>query len=623
LEFKALAYVIFVTYIKKSFNQKFHVMTITLKEVRIWNFRSLKEVQVILDPDVTVLVGANNSGKTNFLKALEMALGTNRRFVGKEDIFIGKDETLPKDRIAVIDILLIPTDNQGNRIEDFDEIWAEYWGDKIQGIETQAFVAIRTQIKYDVQHLGYIIKQCLLKEWKKWTLVDPNVWEKTSLSRKQREAIPLEFLDAQRDIYEDLRERSSFWGRMVADIPLNKSEIIEIENILNGINERIVNANEGLKKVKEKLALLNQTISNSDKGVSLTPIPPKLRDLNRSMDIYFQSEGANNFPLSHHGMGTRSWSSLLTLNALISHQAEKNNPYHPLLVLEEPEAHLHPQAQRHVFEQIKAIPGQKIVSTHSPYIVSQAHLAALRCFSRKEAETQVAQIDMSSLDNESQRKIRRQVLNTRGELLFARALVLFEGETEEQALPIFANAYWGKHSYELGISFIGVGGRDYLPFIRMAEGLGLKWFLFSDGERDTLKKLNSMLKKAGYEEYQNLPEIVVIDQNADFEQHLLNSGYQNELENVIQHHKLRYKLEHAQNEQHRLALESQWQPSPMTPVEIKDTLKKAKTTYAPLIAEALIQLPDETRRFPPKIKELFDIMAQKLNLPSKYNRGEQ
>ena len=48
-------------------------MNITLKEVRIWNFRSIKAVQVTLDPDVTVLVGANNTGKTNFLKALQIA----------------------------------------------------------------------------------------------------------------------------------------------------------------------------------------------------------------------------------------------------------------------------------------------------------------------------------------------------------------------------------------------------------------------------------------------------------------------------------------------------------------------------------------------------------------------
>jgi putative ATP-dependent endonuclease of OLD family len=585
-------------------------MNITLREVRIWNFRSIKAVQVTLDSDVTVLVGANNTGKTNFLKALQIVLGTKLRFVSQEDIFIDEGETLPKDRAAIIDIKLVSTDDRGQRISDFNDVWTDYWGDKIQGIESEAFVAIRTQIKYDNNRLEYVIKQCVLKDWKEWSQVDPYFCEKKTLSRQQKEAIPLEFMDAQRDIYEDIKERYSFWGRMVADVPLKKSDIEEIEGILDSINKRIVDSSDGLKQVKTKLELLNKTIANSDKGVSIAPIPPKLRDLNRSMDIHFQSEGSESFPLSYHGMGTRSWSSLLTLNALISYQTEKNNPYHPLLALEEPEAHLHPHAQLQVFNQIEDIPGQKIVSSHSPHIASQANLAALRCFGRNGAETQVSQIDMSNIDDESQRKIRRQVLNTRGELLFARALVLFEGETEEQALPIFAKAYWGKHPYELGISFINVGGKDgYLPFIRVAKGLEIKWFIFSDGEEDAKKALNRQFKEVGYKdkEYQNIDEIVLIDQGDNFETHLLSSGYKNELEEVIkQHH-----LENAKNEQHRQAILIR---RSLTIENIKRILKNGKTCWAPLIAEAFVKLPDENRRFPPKIKVLFEIMTKKLNL---------
>jgi len=593
-------------------------MNITLKEVRIWNFRSIKAVQVTLDPDVTVLVGANNTGKTNFLKALQIALGTKLRFVSQKDIFIDKGETLPKDRAAIIDIKLVPTDNQDQEIPDFNNVWEDYWGDKIEGIESKAFVAIRTQIKYDGKRLGYVTKQCVLKNWQNWSDVKPELWEKTVLSRKQREAIPLEFMDAQRDIYEDLKERYSFWGRMVADVPLEKSEIEEIEKILDDINKRIVDSSDGLRQVKTKLELLNKTIANSDKGVSIAPIPPKIRDLNRSMDIHFQSEGSESFPLSYHGMGTRSWSSLLTLNALISYQTKKNKPYHPLLALEEPEAHLHPHAQLHVFDQIKDIPGQKIVSSHSPYIASQADLAALRCFGRNGSETQVSKIDMSSKDmsnkdifnDETQRKIRRQVLNTRGELLFARALVLFEGETEEQALPIFAHAYWGKHPYELGISFVGVGGTDYLPFILVAEGLGLKWFVFSDGEQRILTNLNKALKKAGFKDYKNISEIVVIEQGDNFETHLFTSGYESELEEVIkQHH-----LENAKSEQHRQVILNR---RSLTVGNIKKILSDKKTCWAPLIAEAFVKLPDENRRFPPKIKELFEIMTEKLNLSPK------
>ena len=55
-------------------------MGILIEKVRIKNFRSLKEVEVSLTP-LTLLVGSNNSGKTSFLKVLNLALGIERKNV--------------------------------------------------------------------------------------------------------------------------------------------------------------------------------------------------------------------------------------------------------------------------------------------------------------------------------------------------------------------------------------------------------------------------------------------------------------------------------------------------------------------------------------------------------------
>ena len=62
-------------------------MPILIDTVRIANFRSLRNIEVSLTP-VTVLVGMNNSGKTSFLKALNLALGGDRRLVGQDDFFV-------------------------------------------------------------------------------------------------------------------------------------------------------------------------------------------------------------------------------------------------------------------------------------------------------------------------------------------------------------------------------------------------------------------------------------------------------------------------------------------------------------------------------------------------------
>ena len=58
-------------------------MGILVDRVRIFNFRALRNVEVALSP-VTVLVGMNNSGKTSFPKALNLALGADRRMVSAD-----------------------------------------------------------------------------------------------------------------------------------------------------------------------------------------------------------------------------------------------------------------------------------------------------------------------------------------------------------------------------------------------------------------------------------------------------------------------------------------------------------------------------------------------------------
>ena len=60
--------------------------TILIKTVRINGFRGLKNIEVNLEP-TTVLTGMNNSGKTSFLKALQVVFG-NRQFLSHDDFYI-------------------------------------------------------------------------------------------------------------------------------------------------------------------------------------------------------------------------------------------------------------------------------------------------------------------------------------------------------------------------------------------------------------------------------------------------------------------------------------------------------------------------------------------------------
>ncbi|MCK4762804.1 MAG: AAA family ATPase [Candidatus Aminicenantes bacterium] len=618
-------------------------MGILIDTVRIKNFRSLRNVEIKLSP-LTLLVGANNSGKTSFLKAMQLAIGDDRRHIGKEDFFIGKDDPENGSKEILIDMLIVPVDENFKKVSTFELNWlSEQFGDNVDVDKmNKEYVAFRTHIYFDETKNEYVLERHSLKEWQK----EFDNWESTEISDKKVkfDSIPLFFIDAQRDIQQDIKNHTSFLGKLISKIKIDKHEIKDIEDQLNSLNEKIVNSSMELSHLKQKLKELNETIPTRGKGVEITPFNKKLRDINRGLNINFQDGESESFPLEYYGMGTRSWASLLTFHAYISWLAIKSKedndaPYHPVLALEEPEAHLHPNAQRQIYHQLKDIEGQKIISSHSPHIAGQCRIDEMKHFSRFSEETKVNAVDISGLNEEEKRKIDREVMNTRGELLFSRAIVLAEGETEEQALPIFARKYWGKWPFELGLNFIGVGGSgNYEPFLKVAKSFNIKWFIFSDGEPRTKKSVQKQIRAVEEKTFdiENSDEVILLDNGKNFEDYLIEAGYTNELIQAIN------EVEGDENwfEEYRRRKHGTEGPSKKTDdicpqckrniyktqkrdysgdeavsKVLRECLKNGKTRYTPKISEIITGLDgeDKSRRFPPKVKELFDTISAEFN----------
>lgn len=641
-------------------------MGILIDIVRIANFRAIKNLEVKLSK-LTMLVGANNSGKTSFLRALHLALGYDRKIVNREDVHDdGTDDIFDKE--IIIDVRIIATNGDGKRKKEFEPNWSD--SDGISGnIKTDAddfeFFAFRTSFKFDVLSQSFKSEVKTLKEW----LPIENWTEKTNEDKRLQklESIPLIFVDAQRDIQADLKDRSSFLGKMTNKPDINPADIEPIEKQINELNEAIIKGSSNLKKLQDNLKDLNKTVFSSAKdGVEILPINKKIRDIGRNLNINFNDTGAQSFPLEYHGMGTRSWASLLTLNAFISWQEEINSPYFPILALEEPEAHLHPNAQRHLYQQLDKINGQKIISTHSPFVAAQCDLMDLRHFYKDSEELKVGQLEFSEpyeksigelkaelenpltkaglkkaineekerlleekrgkINDEEKRKIERNIMNTRGESLFSKVLVFFEGETEEQALPILAKEKFGCHPFELGINFVGVGGKDnYKPFLTFAKFLNIKWYILSDGDNETESQVKSqILTSVGTADYETL---FVLD-NLDFEQYVIVQGYDNEIiallndfekqPDFISSYITKYHGQSRGKDKDDNLILRDYKSDPVNGRKeaLVDALHGNKTQYSPLIAQAIINKKDATGKtiFPLRIDKLFNKIASDLKI---------
>jgi len=602
--------------LKNTFNTGIRIV-----EVRVRNFRSLRSVDLSLDR-LTLLIGPNNSGKTSFLEALFAAMGAGRRVLSSDDIYIKPNESSPPyNRSILIDVLIRPTDEDGCIRDSFPEgsYWLNLWRNGIAlDDDDNDFMAFRTRLTWKHESGEYSIERQFLRVWVSDSskIEDAEInSEAGTVSAKQLEPMALHFMDAKRDIDDDMRRQGSFWRRMTSDLGLSEDNIKSFEKILTEINEEIVEKSGILKHLKSVLGDLCNVMSGEREGIELAPVARKLRDLTKGIDVNFTTKGAQTFPLVRHGMGTRSMASILVFRAFMKWRSlmTEEDAVHPMLALEEPEAHLHPQAQRALFGQIREIPGQVIISSHSPYVVFHADFSELRHFQKKDADTLVTAIDIKDLQPDDLQKMKWKVLNTRGDMLFAKALVLFEGETEEQGLIHYAQEYWNKNPNELGINFIGVDGSDsYLPFLRLAKGLGLNYYIFSDADGDSLNDISKSLEKIGINNYKTCSNVIVLPDGKNYETYLLDEGYTDVIESVLnRYHSV---VDYVNDYIIRMNDQKMKGGKPRNYTDdtdggrkraLLDIMKSGKTTYAEAIAKEIVSIRDKDRKIPHKIKELF------------------
>ncbi|MEI7867501.1 MAG: AAA family ATPase [Candidatus Methylumidiphilus sp.] len=580
-------------------------MNILIKSIRINGFRGLKNIELEFE-QTTVLTGMNNSGKTSLLKALQLALG-NRQFLSPDDFYIQGNEISEK---IIIDLLIIPIDQDGKKVMEFSEDWETLLTtNRIRTDESgNSFVPLRTAITFEPIKNSYKTQQYILQSWPHFLAEDKTNWFKSENGKEMTfrfDEIPFFYMDAQRDILEDIKLKSSYLGKMLSKIDYSKEVVKEIEEQIKALNEKTVRNSDILSIIKATLKELDTAMDSHSEGIDITPFTKKLRDLSKGLSIYYTDQ-KDSFSMEYHGMGTRSWSSLLTLKSFIlllhSNAAKDDSPFFPVLAIEEPEAHLHPNAQKKLYGQIDSISGQKIISTHSPYIAASADLKQIRSFYKDDA-VHCGKIETEQLTSEDIRKINRQVINTRGEIFFSKLLVFCEGETEEQALPILTEKFFRKSSVEMSIDFVGVGGhRNYLPFLRFAEALKIPWLIFSDAENKPEKNIKASVKKQFLDcrSMKNEDEcIIFLDDNNDFEKQLIEDGFCDEIRKAI------ISFDIYCNEQHRAAKEPQRQNevNQFSEERLYKEIKGSKAKYGLAIAEQIIQ---SDKALPQKMVKLFN-----------------
>ena len=573
-----------------------------LAEVRVQDFRALRDVSVRLEGKTTVLVGENNSGKTSFLDAIAVAL--RERAPRMEDLYRGPDT---KADAFVVDLRVEPAVG-----DEFPAAVRDIVGDAIQ-LGTPEFFTLRAQgIRAD-DGLEMTLRTSFMKGWSSDRVGAAELVQLKSppVGREARALLHFETLDARRDVVEQLRNRRSHWGKIAASHDVAPELRNQLETSLKQLGDQVTSGSSVLSDVRATLGALSEALSSGRLAVDIEALPRDIDDLIRAMDIVVNAPGSSSFAVSEQGMGTRSLAALLVFRSYVNAVRARHNPERMLSLsaFEEPEAHLHPQAQRSAFQLLAGVGGQKIISTHSADVACLADILDYRIFRRSGAVTKVAALQRPTAPSWDLTQVRRFVQDQAPEVFFARAVGIVEGHTEAAAFPVFARTKWGSRGADaVGVSLLcteGAGSSKHV--IPLLEALAIRWAIFCDGDAAGDQGLAATSNVLGRVLTRASPEVVQVPKGEDFEAYVVGHGYLAHAERAADQHVdgplAAWSTTLDGQKLSRTVLRDYHSPGFESRRAI-DFLRGNKGTIGALLADEICK--DAVAGLPPLVKEFFD-----------------
>lgn len=322
--------------------------------------------------------------------------------------------------------------------------------------------------------------------------------------------ISVVFIDALRDVANELGKPKNPIRRIIESVEslIKESEIDAIKSEIVKLNKSISEVDQVKlvgKKINEKLLDMI--------GMVYSPeiiLESGLKDDINSLSRYLFMKPSKQNDIDSLGLGHLNM--IYMALKIVEYEVNRTRELINIMIIEEPEAHIHTHIQRTLFDKLKVTKDytQIITTTHSTHLAEVSEIRnvnILKSIGSKSISMQPSQgLDEFGKKNLQLKNltlsdcVERYLDSKRSVLLFSKGVVLVEGDGEEILIPNIIKVALGVSLDELGIGLVNVGSVsfEYIASLFCEERIQRSCAIVTDEDIQIVEN-NSTLHKAGAE----------------------------------------------------------------------------------------------------------------------------
>ncbi len=471
-----------------------------ISRVQLVNFRNFERADAVFNKGVNTIIGENGSGKTNLFRAIRLLLDADQLrwayrldetdfhrglkswrghwiIISLEFKEVSQDEAIQALFLhgtgaiedgavgrATYNLIFRPSAAVRAKLGALEEGDKAGLAELLKGLTTDDYETVLTG-KSTADFTDPDVYKELVGDFDEVRFPEelnpPEIGGPVPRALSVTKEICFTFVQALRDVV------SEFQGQRTNPLlTLLRSKSGEIDPAtLEPIAEKVKDLNaaiEGLPDVGEIRTDIRQTIRDAA-GETYSPanlavrsaVPVEAERLFQSLRL-FVGETEDDYEGAIHELSLGGANLIyLTLKLLEFKYQKAKQACANFLLIEEPEAHIHTHIQKTLFDRLTYTDTQVIYSTHSTHISEVSNVENVNILARNGARCEVYQ-PAAGLDAGGIRSIQRYLDAVRSNLLFAKSVILVEGDAEEILVPALVKEVLGVSLDELGISLINV-----------------------------------------------------------------------------------------------------------------------------------------------------------------------